>query len=148
MLPRISNNNVTIARTTVTSAASTILTGYVDMAKYMEILAKINTGAVATSVDAKLVQATDSSGTGSKDLTVAKAITQITSADEYAEIELQQDECTASLDHAGGFRFVALSITIVGVSFASGEIVTTYQGDEDNVPTDTVADEIIRRTIT
>lgn len=147
MLPRISNNNVTIARTTVAGAAGTNLSEYIDMSKYMEILAKINTGVVATSIDAKLVQATDSSGTGSKDLTVAKAIVQITSADQYAEIELQQDECTAALDHANGFRFVALSITIAGASFASGEIVTIYQGDEDNVPTDTISDQIIRRTI-
>jgi hypothetical protein len=146
MLPRISNNNVTIARTTCTSTASTITSGWVNMKDYQEILAKINTGAVATSVDAQLVQATDNTGTGSKAVT-GKSITQITSADQYVEIELQQDECKTAMDLDNGFYFVALEITIVGVSFASGEIVTTYQSDEDNVPTDTVADELVRRTI-
>ena len=148
MLPRISNNAVTLARTTVTSTASTVVSEYVDMRTVMEILAKINTGVIATSIDAKLVQATDASGTASKDLTTAnKAITQLVVGNEYAEIELQQDELEAQLDLAGGFYFVGLSITIVGVSFAGGEIITTYQGDEDNVPTDTISDEIIRRTI-
>jgi hypothetical protein len=145
MLPRISNNDVTIARTTVDSAAGTIVSGYVDMSKYMEILAKINTGAVGGTVDAKLVQATDALGAGSKDIT-GKACAQITVADQYCEIEFQQDEKDL-LDLANGFCFIGLEITITGVSFASGVIETIYQGEEDNVPSDTVANEIVRRTI-
>ena len=145
MLPRISNNAVSIARTTVTGTASTINSGYVDMSKYMEILAKINTGAVGGTVDASLVQATDAAGSGSKAIS-GKVCTQITSADQYCEIEFQQDEKDL-LDLDNGFCFIGIEIIIAGASFASGEIISIYQSNEDNVPTDTVSDEIIRRTI-
>ena len=146
MLPRISNNCVTIARTTVASSG-TLNSEYVSASGAQEFLAKINTGAVGTSVDAQLVQAQDLAGTGSKALTTPKAITQITSADQYAEIELQQDEMFDLLDLDNGVTFIGLEIVIAGTSFASGELITTYQTDEDNVPSATVADEIVRRTI-
>jgi hypothetical protein len=145
MLPRISNNDVTIARTTVSGGAGTIVSGWIPFYKYMEILAKVNTGIVAVSVDAQLLQAQDDVGTGSKAIPT-KQISQITTSDQFVEIELQQDEKDL-IDVAGGFKFVALEIVAGGADFVSGTIESIYQRTEDNVPTDSVADEIVRRTI-
>jgi hypothetical protein len=66
-------------------------------------------GASAT-LDGKLQQATDSSGTGAKDVT-GKAITQIVKAtgdNKQALINLRVQD----LDTNGGFAFVRLSITV------------------------------------
>jgi hypothetical protein len=66
-------------------------------------------GASAT-VDAKLQQATDSSGTGAKDIT-GKAITQLVKAsndDDQAWINVKQED----LDVAGGFTHVAIVLTV------------------------------------
>ena len=98
--------------------ATTHTSDYADMGMFESALAEINIGTMGASatVDAKLVQATDSSGTGSKDIT-GKAITQMTQAgtdqsDTQAEINLRAEE----LDLANGFSHVALVITVAAAS--------------------------------
>ena len=96
----------------VSQAAGTITTGWLSAANHERFLALIQTGVLGTSatVDAKLQQATDSSGTGVKDVT-GKAIAQIVKAsgdNKQALINLRAEE----LDSSGGFAYFRLSITV------------------------------------
>ena len=74
----------------------------------MRLFALINIGATDVAVDAKLQQATTSTGTGAKDIDGA-ALTQFATdeGEQYASIDLE----TAALDINHGFAFVQLSIT-------------------------------------
>lgn len=86
--------------------------GWVSAAQFQKFLALIQTGVLGTAatVDAKIQQATDASGTGAKDITGA-AITQIVKATGdtvQAEINLDQQQ----LDTNGGFGFIQLSVTV------------------------------------
>ena len=94
-----------------TAAAYT--SDWVNMADFEEVLAVIKVGTMASTstVDAKLQQATDSSGTSAKDVT-GKAITQLTEAgsdsDKQALINLKSYE----LDVENGFTHVAVVVTV------------------------------------
>lgn len=97
----------------VSQAAGTVTTGWVDMQKFGALLALLAVGALGASatVDAKIQQATDGSGTGAKDVT-GSAITQLTKAgtddNKQALINLRQED----LDKNNGFRFARLSVTV------------------------------------
>jgi hypothetical protein len=96
----------------VSQAAATVTTGWVDMRKFLQLLAVIQTGVLGASatVDAKLQQATDSGGTGAKDIT-GKAITQIVKAsgdNKQVMINLRPEQ----LDVNNNFAFARLSITV------------------------------------
>lgn len=93
-------------------AASTVTSGWVDASRFLEIMALIQTGVLGASatLDAKLQQATDSGGSGAKDVT-GKAITQIVKAsgdNKQAIINLRPEQ----LDVANNFRYVRLSVTV------------------------------------
>ncbi len=94
------------------SATTVKTTGWIDVAQFANLLAVISVGVISSTgtVDAKLQQATDNSGTGAKDIT-GKSITQLTQAgsnsNTQALINLKNDE----LDANGGFRYVQLSVT-------------------------------------
>ena len=93
-------------------AASTVTTGWVDAKNFAALLALIDVGAFGASatVDAKLQQATDGTGTGVKDIT-GKAITQLVAAggnNRQVEINCRSDE----LDVTNSFEFVRLSLTV------------------------------------
>ena len=108
-----------------TAAAYT--SDYVSMATYetMQAIVMVGTMASTSTVDAKLVQATDSSGTGVKDIT-GKAITQLTEAgtdsDKQAIINCRSDE----LDVAGGFTHVALVMTVGTAASDAGAILLGF----------------------
>lgn len=96
----------------VSQAAGTVTTGWISAANHERFMALVQTGVLGTSatVDAKLQQATDSSGTSAKDVT-GKAITQIVKAsgdNKQAEINLRAEE----LDVTNGFCYFRLSITV------------------------------------
>jgi hypothetical protein len=96
----------------VSQAAATVTTGWVSMKDTKRLLALISCGVLGASatVDAKLQQATDTSGTGAKDIS-GKAITQLVKAsndNNEAIINLADDE----LDIANGFNAVRLSLTV------------------------------------
>jgi len=116
----------------VSQAAGTVSSGWVSMATAERLLAVIQTGTLGTSatVDAKLQQATDASGTGAKDI-AGKAITQIVKASgdaKQAEINLRAEE----LDTNGGFAYVRLSLTVgAAASLVSAVILL---GDTKNGP--------------
>ena len=96
----------------VSQAAGTVTTGWITVANHHALLAVIQTGVLGASatLDAKLQQATDGSGTGAKDVT-GKAITQIVKAtgdNKQALINVKPEE----LDTVNGFGFVRLSLTV------------------------------------
>jgi hypothetical protein len=96
----------------ISQTAGTVTSAWVSMTDFLNLMAVIQTGVLGASatVDAKLQQATDSSGTNAKDIT-GKAITQIVKAsgdNKQAIINLRGGE----LDVAGGFAFVQLSLTV------------------------------------
>ena len=105
-------------------AAGTVTTGWVSAANHHNLLAVIQTGVLGASatLDAKLQQAIDSSGTSAKDIS-GKAITQIVKAsgdNKQALINLRPDE----MDTTNGFAFVRLSITVgTAASLASAQLL-------------------------
>lgn len=107
-------------------SASTVLTAYVPVAKWHTIAAILQTGVLGASatVDAKLRQAQDSSGTGVKDIT-GKSITQLVKAshdNKQVVIECKADD----LDTANGFTHVALSVTVgTAASLLSAVLIGT-----------------------
>lgn len=109
---KISEGLAVLATVDPVSTATTVTTGWVDQSVFFFVMALISVGAFGASatVDAKLQQATDNSGTGVKDIT-GKAITQLLAAggnNRQAIINMKE----ADLDTEGGFRFVRLSITV------------------------------------
>jgi len=92
-------------------------TGWVPLSGHLCLLALLQTGALATgaTVDAKLQQAQDASGTGAKDV-VGKAITQLTQAasgaNRQALINLRAEE----LDVNNGFAYVRLVVTVAAAA--------------------------------
>lgn len=96
----------------VSQAAGSVVSGWISAANFERFLAVIQTGVLGASatVDAKIQQASDSSGTGAKDIT-GKAITQIVKAtgdSKQALINVQG----ADLDVANGFCYIQLSLTV------------------------------------
>lgn len=105
--------------------ASAVLSDYIaakDFANFQAIVLVGTLGSSAT-VDAKLRQATDGSGTGVKDIT-NKAITQLTEAspddsDKQAVINLKPEE----LDVANGFTHFNLVLTVGTATSDVGAVI-------------------------
>ena len=98
---------------------------WVNVSNARRLCALIAIGATDAAVDAKIEQASDSSGTGAKDISGA-AITQLTSTSDnkQASIDLETDR----LDHAAGFGYVRLTVTVAsGTTGAvvAGEVLMT-----------------------
>lgn len=127
------------------TAAGAVSTGWVSMADYDSIIAVAMAGTLGTSAtfDAKLQQATDSSGTGVKDIS-GKAITQLTQAgtdesDKQAIINCRADE----LDVANSFDHVRLTITVgTATSDAAGLIIGLNARYQPNADAASVAEVI------
>lgn len=94
------------------SATTVKTSAWIAAADFAAFVATVLVGVIASTgtVDAKLQQATDASGTSAKDIT-GKAITQLTEAgtdsNKQAQIHLKPEE----LDLANGFTHFALLIT-------------------------------------
>jgi hypothetical protein len=124
-------------------AASTVTTGWINMADFEAIQAIVMAGTlgVSATLNAKLEQATSSGGAGAKDIT-GKAITALTQAgtddDKQAIINCRAHE----LDVDGGFTHVRLSMTIgVAASDAGGIVLghnARYQPEADIAAVDEV----------
>lgn len=101
--------------------ANTYVSDYVDMKNFEQVLAVILLGAMTTNgtFNAKLRQATSGAGANVKDIT-GKAVTELTEAgtDSNKQVLIQ---CRADeLDVAGGFSFVALSVTTATAATIAG----------------------------
>lgn len=94
------------------NAAGALSTAWVAAKNFESFMAVVMAGTLGTSatLDFKLQQATDGSGTGAKDIS-GKAITQLTEAgsddDKQAIINLRTEE----LDVTNGFDFVRATMT-------------------------------------
>jgi hypothetical protein len=105
-------------------AVGTATTGWVSAGQHHGLLAIIQTGVLGTAatLDAKLQQATDATGTGAKDIS-GKAISQIVKAsgdNKQALINLRPED----LDVNNGFAYVRLSVTVgAAASLASGQLL-------------------------
>ena len=105
-------------------SAGTATTGWVSVANHHGLLAVVQTGVLGTlaTVDAKLQQATDSSGAGAKDV-AGRAITQIVKAtgdNKQALINLKPEE----LDTINGFGFVRVALTVgVAASITGAQLL-------------------------
>ncbi len=125
-------------------AAGTVTTGWIKAGDFQRFMATVSAGDLGTNgtLDAKLEQASDSTGTGAKDVT-GKAITQLTQAggdsNKQAIINLNPDE----LDIANGFGYFRLSLTVGTATSDAGAMVQGVYprtgGAEDNDAT-TVAE--------
>lgn len=96
----------------VSQGAGAVSTGWLNAGKFAEILAIIDAGVMTATgtIDAKFQQASDSGGTGVKDVT-AKAITQLLAAggnNRQAVINLRPEQ----LDVNNGFNWVRLTVTV------------------------------------
>jgi hypothetical protein len=125
-------------------AASTVTSGWVSMASFEAIMAVVYAGDLGASatVDAKLEQASDGSGTGAKDIT-GKAITQLTKVgtddNKQAIINCYADE----LDVNNGFTHVRLSITIATASCDAGGAIYGFDARYQPATDATTVDEIV-----
>lgn len=101
-------------------------TGWIDMGDFAAIMAIVMAGTLGASatLDAKLEQATDASGTDAKDVD-GSDITQLVKAsndDDQAVIECFAED----LDLEGGFTHVRLSMTVGTASSDSAGIVLGF----------------------
>lgn len=109
------------------NAAGTYTTGWISMSTFQSVMAIVMAGALGASatIDAKMEQAQDASGTGAKDLE-GSAITQLTQAgsdsDQQAIIECWAED----LDLANDFTHVRLSMTVGTANSDSGAIVMGF----------------------
>ena len=107
-----------------TQAAGAVSTGWVSVANHLGFLALVQTGVLGASatVDTKLQQALDSSGTGAKDIS-GKAITQIVKAtgdNKQVLVNVKPEE----LDTVNGFGFVRVTVTVgVAASITSAQLL-------------------------
>lgn len=119
------------------NAAGALTSDWVDMTMFQQVMAVCLAGTLGTSatLDMKIQQATDSSGTGAKDIT-GKSITQLTQAgtdsDKQAIINLRADE----LDVAGDFTHAAIVLTTAVATSDSAAVMlgrrARYQPASDN----------------
>ena len=96
----------------ISQGAATVTTGWVSVANFHAFLAVVQTGVMGASatLDAKVQQAQDNTGTGVKDIT-GKSIAQIVKAsgdNKQALINFRPED----LDNANGFAYVRLSLTV------------------------------------
>lgn len=103
--------------------AGTTNSGWVSMANVHRVMALIEVGTFGASatVDAKVQQAQDTSGTGAKDIT-GKALAQMLAAggnNKQAIINVEAQE----LDVANGFDCVQLSVTVGTAATGTSAVV-------------------------
>lgn len=106
------------------NTAAAYTSDYVDMTNFKSAVGIVLAGTMASTstIDAKLVQATDSSGTGVKDIT-GKAITQLTEAGTDSDKQAIINVRTEELDVDGGFTHVALVMTVGTAASDSAAII-------------------------
>lgn len=98
-LPLIVASNLATVNTTP------LTTAWVDMKDYHEIIATLCLGDMAAeTIDFKIEQATDGSGTGAKDLKAATQLAAHASNNDHRQVQISAH--LEKLDGNGGFRFV------------------------------------------
>jgi hypothetical protein len=95
------------------AATSAVTSDWVDVAKYPKISGLVAAGAITGTIDFKLQQATDTSGTSAKDITGA-SITQLSATDDNKQAWVNLEVDAGNLDLANGFHFMACIVTPTG----------------------------------
>lgn len=128
----------------VSQAAATVTTGWVSMADFNSLMALLMVGALGASatVDAKLQQASDSSGTGAKDIT-GKAITQLTQAGSDSNKQVIINCRAEELDVDGGFNHVRLSVTVGTAACLIAAAVFGFDARYAPAADSTTVDEVV-----
>ena len=106
-------------------AAAAYTSDWVDMSKFHDIQAIVLAGEMdATStIDIVLQQATDSSGTGAKNIT-GKSATQLTDTDDDKQVVLN---CRADeLDKDNKFDFLAVKVTVGTAASDMGAVIIGF----------------------
>lgn len=108
-------------------AAGTVTAGWIDASQFQRFMAIVQAGDLGSSatLDAKLEQATDSSGTGAKDIS-GTDITQLTQAgtDESNSQAVINLDPHGDMDTANDFTHFRLSMTVgTATSDAGGTVV-------------------------
>lgn len=122
----------------------TVTSGWVSVADYYNLMAIIAVGTLGASatVDAKIEQATDSSGTGAKDVT-GKVITQLTQAgsdaDKQAVIDMSHDD----MDVDNSFTHARLSITVATADSPVAGILLGMDARNQPVTQPAAVDEVV-----
>lgn len=125
-------------------AAGTVTSGWIAAKDYVQFLALITVGAMTATgtLDAKIQQASDSSGTGVKDVT-GKLITQLTAAGTDSNKQVAINLRPEDLDANNSFTHFRLSVTVATAASIYGAVVLGA-GPRYGTPThDTTVDEII-----
>lgn len=119
-------------------AAAAATTGlWIDAGLGFNFLAHVGAGTVGTSVDLKIQQATDASGTGAKDIS-GKAITQLVAAGS-ALINVRASD----LDIDNGFSHIAMVLTTVGASTVAGAELICLDARNEILAQGAEIDEVI-----
>lgn len=115
-------------------SAATTVSDYADMSKFERVMIILSVGTMAATatLDAVVQQATDSSGTGAKNLTTSKAITQLTQAGTDSDKQVVINIMADDLDLDNDFDHVALSVT--GATAASDYGVLILGFNPRNMP--------------
>lgn len=125
-------------------AAATYTSAWVSLAEFHWVMAVVMAGTLGASatLDAKIEQATDSSGTGAKDVS-GKAITQLTQAGSDSDKQAIINVTGADLDVANGFDYVRLSMTVGTATSDAGAIVFGFDAAKFPAADLTSVDEIV-----
>lgn len=108
----------------VSQGVGAVSSGWIDASKFHTFAAVVLAGVLGTAatLDGKLEQASDASGTGAKDI-AGKAITQLTKAgtddNKQAVINLRPEE----LDTPNGFTHFRLTLTVGAAASLVGGVV-------------------------
>lgn len=130
----------------ISQSAATVTTGWIAAKDFFAFMAIISAGVLGASatIDAKLQQASDGSGTGAKDIS-GKAITQLTKAgsddNKQVIINLMQEE----MDIANGFTHFRLSLTVATAASLISAVVLGMDARESpaNVLNAATVDEVV-----
>jgi hypothetical protein len=117
-------NAATVNSTPATSA-------WVDVAQYHELFGELVLGNMAAeTIDFKIEQAQDGSGTGAKDLKASTQLVAHASNNDNKVLQISVD--CARLDSGGGFRFARLR-AVTG-NTTGGPVAGTLRGHCRNQP--------------
>lgn len=116
--------------------AATTVSDYVNMADFESVMIIILVGTMASTatLDAVVKQATDSSGTGAKNLSPSKAITQLTEAGTDSDKQVIINVRAEELDLANDFDHIAISVTGATAASDYGAVILGF--NPRRAPTD------------
>lgn len=125
--------------------AATYTSDWVNMANFDQVMAVVMVGTLGTSatVDAKIEQATDGSGSNAKDVS-GKSITQLTQAGSDDDKQVVIGISAADLDVANNFDYVRLSLTVGTATSDAGGIIVGLPSDLPATAVDlSTVDEVV-----